>query len=88
MFMVEDDAAEAIRRAYLEKGEWPAVAELRRFYRIDDNAAAFPCRADHRLLASAGRTRAGAGSSPQRSGLPSRGGWSIQRPRPFLRQSP
>ena len=40
MFMVEDEAADAIRRAYLEKGEWPAVAELRRFYRIDDNAAA------------------------------------------------
>ena len=40
MVMVEDEAAGAVRRAYLEKGEWPAVAELRRFYRIDDNAAA------------------------------------------------
>ena len=39
MFLVSDDAAEAIRAAYLERGEWPAVAKLRRFYRIDDNAA-------------------------------------------------
>ncbi len=38
--MVGDDAAQAIRSAFMEKGEWPAVAELRRFYRIDDNAAA------------------------------------------------
>jgi len=43
MFLVSDEAAEAIRTAYLEKGEWPAVAELRRFYRIDDNAAALRC---------------------------------------------
>jgi len=35
MFMVGDDAAQAIRSAYLEKGEWPAVAELRKFYLID-----------------------------------------------------
>ena len=40
MFMVGEEAAEAIRKAYLEKGEWPAVAELRRFYPIADNAAA------------------------------------------------
>ena len=43
MFLVSDEAAEAIRTAYLEKGEWPAVAELRRFYRIEDNAAALRC---------------------------------------------
>ncbi len=43
MFMVSAEAAEAIRMAYLEKGEWPAVAELRRFYRIEDNAAALRC---------------------------------------------
>ena len=34
----------AIREAYLDKGEWQAVAELRRFYRIDDNAAALTLR--------------------------------------------
>ena len=43
MFCVSDEAAAAIRAAYLDKGEWPAVAELRRFYRIDDNAAALTC---------------------------------------------
>ncbi|MEI7606734.1 MAG: hypothetical protein WCJ64_05065 [Rhodospirillaceae bacterium] len=43
MFCVSDEAASAIRTAYLDKGEWPAVAELRRFYRIDDNAAALTC---------------------------------------------
>jgi hypothetical protein len=43
MFCVSDEAATAIRTAYLDKGEWPAVAELRRFYRIDDNAAALTC---------------------------------------------
>ena len=37
MFMVSAEAADAIRTTFLEKGEWPAVAELRRFYRIDDN---------------------------------------------------
>jgi hypothetical protein len=40
MFLVSEEAAAAIRSAYLEKGEWPAVAELRRFYKIDDNDAA------------------------------------------------
>jgi len=40
MFMVSAEAADAIRTTFLEKGEWPAVAELRRFYRIDDNESA------------------------------------------------
>ncbi len=40
MFMVSDEAATAIRTAYFERGEWPAVAELRRYYMIEDNAAA------------------------------------------------
>ena len=40
MFLVSDEAAAAIRTAYLEKGEWPAVAEMRRFFRIDDNDSA------------------------------------------------
>ncbi len=43
MFLVSAEAAEAIRTVYLEKGEWPAVAELRRFNRIEDNAAALRC---------------------------------------------
>ncbi len=43
MFLVSAEAAAAIRTAYLERGEWPAVAELRRFYRIDDNVAALRC---------------------------------------------
>ena len=43
MFCVSDEAATAIREAYFDKGEWPAVAELRRFYRIDDNADALTC---------------------------------------------
>ena len=37
MFMVSAEASDTIRTAFMEKGEWPAVAELRRFYRIDDN---------------------------------------------------
>ena len=40
MFMVDEDAAKAIRTAYREKGEWPAIAELRRFYKIEDNITA------------------------------------------------
>ncbi len=40
MFMVSAEAADAIRTTFLEKGEWPAVAELRRFCRIDDNESA------------------------------------------------
>ena len=40
MFMVRAEAAGAIRTTFGEKGEWPAVAELRRFYRIDDNEIA------------------------------------------------
>ncbi len=43
MFLVSKEAADAIRTAYLDRGEWPAVAELRRFYKIDDNAAALIC---------------------------------------------
>ena len=43
MFCVSDEAATAIRTAYFDKGEWPAVVELRRFYRVDDNAAALTC---------------------------------------------
>ena len=43
MFCVSNEAATAIREAFIAKGEWPAVAELRRFYRIDDNAAALTC---------------------------------------------
>ena len=40
MFLVSGEAAEAIRAAYVERGEEAAVAELRRLYRIDDNVAA------------------------------------------------
>ena len=43
MFLVSKEAADAIRTVYLDRGEWPAVAELRRFYKIDDNAAALKC---------------------------------------------
>ncbi len=43
MFLVSKEAADAIRTVYLDRGEWPAVAELRRFYKIDDNAAALTC---------------------------------------------
>ena len=43
MFCVSNEAATAIREAFFDKGEWPAVAELRRYYRIDDNAAALTC---------------------------------------------
>jgi len=43
MFCVSREAATAIREAYLAKGEWPAVAELRRFYNVADNAAALTC---------------------------------------------
>ena len=41
MFLVSAQAADAIRTTFLEKGEWPAVAELRRFYRIGDNESTF-----------------------------------------------
>ncbi len=43
MFLVSKEVAAAVRTAYLDRGEWPAVAELRRFYKIDDNAAALKC---------------------------------------------
>ncbi len=49
MFCVSQEAAAAIREAYLAKGEWPAVAELRRFYNVADNAAALTCA---RIIAS------------------------------------
>ena len=42
-FLVSKEAADAVRAAVIDRGEWPAVAELRRFYRIDDNAAALKC---------------------------------------------
>ena len=37
MFTVSEEERAAIRRAYDEGGEWAAVAELRRFFRIEDN---------------------------------------------------
>lgn len=40
MFVVDEAMAEAVRRAYDERGAWPAVAELRRYVCIDDNAEA------------------------------------------------
>ena len=40
MFMVGEEAAEAIQRAYHETGEEAAVIELRRFFKIEDNEAA------------------------------------------------
>ena len=43
MFLVSKEAAHAVRTAFIDRGEWPAVAELRRFYKIDDNAAALKC---------------------------------------------
>ena len=44
MFAVDEDTAEAIRRALDEGGEWSAVVELRRHYpAITDNAKARLC---------------------------------------------
>ncbi len=40
MFVVDEAMAAAVRRAFDERGEWPAVAELRRHVSIDDNAEA------------------------------------------------
>lgn len=40
MFAVSQDEAEAVQRAFHESGEWAAVAELRRFFPIQDNADA------------------------------------------------
>jgi len=44
MFIIDDEAAEAIRRAWDEGGELSAVVELRqRFLGISDNAHARSC---------------------------------------------
>lgn len=43
MFLVSKEAADAVRTAFIDRGEWPAVAELRRFYKIDDNTTALNC---------------------------------------------
>jgi len=40
VFVVDEAMAAAVRRAFDERGEWPAVAELRRHVCIDDNAEA------------------------------------------------
>ena len=40
MFLVSHEAAVAIQAAYLSSGEEGAVIELRRFYPIDNDAAA------------------------------------------------
>ncbi len=37
MFMASSEAADAIRATFLENVECPAVAELRQFYRIDED---------------------------------------------------
>ena len=37
MFTVSEDERAAICRAYEEGGEWAAVAELRRYFPIEDN---------------------------------------------------
>jgi len=38
MFVVDEAMAEAVQRAFDERGEWPAVAELRRHMPMADNA--------------------------------------------------
>ena len=44
MFMVTEAEADAIRRTYAERGEWPAVVELRRLAPgITDNSEALRC---------------------------------------------
>ena len=43
MFLVSNEAAAAIRAAFIDEGEWRAVAVLRSFYRIEDDAAALRC---------------------------------------------
>ena len=44
MFAVDEETAEAIRRAFNEDGEWSTVVELRRHYPgITDNAKARMC---------------------------------------------
>ncbi|NYZ17879.1 hypothetical protein HL658_35510 [Azospirillum sp. RWY-5-1] len=40
MFMVSQQEAAAIQKAFHEGGEWAAVVELRRVFRIEDNACA------------------------------------------------
>lgn len=43
MFMVDEETAAAVQRAYAERGEQAAVVELRRRFRITDNAEAVRC---------------------------------------------
>lgn len=40
MFTVSEDERASICRAYEERGEWAAVAELRRYFSIEDNQSA------------------------------------------------
>lgn len=40
MFSVSQDEAAAIQNAFHESGEWAAVAELRRYFPIQDNTDA------------------------------------------------
>lgn len=40
MFSVSQEEAAAIQTAFHERGEWAAVAELRRYFAIQDNADA------------------------------------------------
>lgn len=40
MFSVSEDQTTAVQKAFHESGEWAAVAELRRFFPIQDNANA------------------------------------------------
>ncbi|MBP2296899.1 hypothetical protein [Azospirillum rugosum] len=60
MFVVDEAMATAVRRAFDERGEWPAVAELRRHVCIDDNDEAL------RVV----RTIASWRRSPEASGRP------------------
>lgn len=44
MFMIPPEVAAIIQQVYSERGEWPAVAELRRYAPgITDNAEALRC---------------------------------------------
>ena len=40
MFVVDEAMTEAVQRVFDEQGEWPAVAELRRYMPMADNANA------------------------------------------------
>ena len=40
MFVVSKEMAEAVQRVFHQKGEWPAVVELRRHVHIADNTSA------------------------------------------------